>query len=171
MATFFYKWFLLLALPFARLGDPSPIVHPLHVSTVEIEHNAAEKTLEISCRIFTDDFETVLAKLYKTKTDFSNTALKATMDDLVKKYISTHLQVKTDGNVQSLHVLGWEKESEAIYVYVSAPSVTTVKKAEITDTILHDIFDDQMNIVHVIVGGSRKSTKLNYPDKVAAFSW
>ena len=26
-------------------------------------------------------------------------------------------------------------------------------------------FTDQVNIIHVIVGGNRKSTKLNYPDK------
>ena len=32
-------------------------LHLVFVSVTEIEHNAKEKTLEISCKIFTDDFE------------------------------------------------------------------------------------------------------------------
>src|SRR6476661_2375693 len=45
-------------LPTAQRGAGAP--HPFHVSTTEINHNATDKTLEISCRIFTDDFESCL---------------------------------------------------------------------------------------------------------------
>ena len=53
MASIFYKWLILLWLPFFPSQQDA---HPIYVSVTEIEHNAAEKTLEISCRIFTDDF-------------------------------------------------------------------------------------------------------------------
>jgi hypothetical protein len=44
-------------------------LHPFHVSVVEINHNETDKTLEISCKIFIDDFEKVLAQNYKVKVD------------------------------------------------------------------------------------------------------
>ena len=68
-----------IALPAGRL-------HPFHVSTTEINHNATDKTLEISCRIFIDDFESCLSKQYHTKADLSAANVKTTMDTLVKKY-------------------------------------------------------------------------------------
>ena len=58
-------------------------VHPFHMSVVEINHNVQDKTLEISCKIFTDDFEKVLAKTYNTKVDLTNPSNKAAMDSLV----------------------------------------------------------------------------------------
>ena len=42
---------------------------------------------------------------------------------------------------------------------------------EITNNIMYDQFDDQVNIMHVIVGGKRKSNKLSYPDKSVSFSF
>jgi hypothetical protein len=38
---------------------------------------------------------------------------------------------------------------------------------EFTDKLMQDMFTDQVNIVHVIVKGERKSTKLDYPATVA----
>ena len=36
---------------------------------------------------------------------------------------------------------------------------------------MHDLFTDQINIMHVSVGGNRKSTKLDYPKTEAAFQF
>jgi hypothetical protein len=32
-------------------------------------------------------------------------------------------------------------------------------------SLLHNLFDDQINIVHITVNGVRKSEKLDYPEK------
>lgn len=74
---------LLLCVAFFAVG--AGIKHPLHVSTTEVNFNAKDKTLEVSCKIFSDDFEAILAKLYKQKTDLSNPNMKSAMDELVKK--------------------------------------------------------------------------------------
>ncbi len=49
----------LAAMPAER---PTPLSHPFYVSVTEISHNAKDKTLEISCKLFSSDFETVLEK-------------------------------------------------------------------------------------------------------------
>lgn len=43
-----------------------------HIKTEQRHRNGAHnKTLEISCKIFTDDFEHTLRELYHTKVDFT----------------------------------------------------------------------------------------------------
>ncbi|RZJ48430.1 MAG: hypothetical protein EOO44_21100 [Flavobacterium sp.] len=92
---------LLLTTLFIFLFSPSRLInenkHPLHVSTTEIEFNSKEKSLEISCRIFTDDFETVLAKQFKTKTDLTKPSMHKAMDELIKKYMAAHLKLNVNG--------------------------------------------------------------------------
>ena len=183
MASSFYKWLLIpqialfgflfnhelyefpKSLRLGRMGGP----HPFHVSVVEINHNVADKTLEISCKIFTDDFEKVLTQNYKTKVDLTNppAADRKAMDSVVKKYLFSHFAVSVDGKPGSLSYLGFEKDNEAVYSYVQVENVASVKKVELSNKLMHDMFTDQVNIMHVIVNGNRKSTKLDYPATAA----
>ena len=139
--------------------------HPLHVSTTEVNVNTKDKTLEISTRIFSDDFEAILVKLYKQKTDLSNPAMKTQMDALVKKYLLSHIQIKANGKIIPLNYIGFEIDHEATNIYLEAEKVTTPKSVEVNSTVLYDMFDDQMSIVHVVKGSTRKSTRILYPEK------
>ena len=170
MAASVYKWLLVLPLVIV-LTSAKPFVHPFHVSVTEIEHNAGDKTLEISCKIFTDDFESILSTNYKTKVDLINPPNKAAMDSLVKKYLITHLSLRANGKQLSMEYLGFEHEKEAVYAYIEVSNVSAVSKLEVFNNIMYDKFDDQVNIMHVKVKGERKSYKLDYPSKEASFSF
>jgi hypothetical protein len=157
--------YTLLLLCCAFFSVEAGIKHPLHVSTTEVNFNAKDKTLEVSCRIFSDDFEAVLAKLYKQKTDLSNPNMKSAMDDLVKKYLLSHLQLKANGKAVNMSYVGFEIDHEATNIYLEVEKISAIKSVEVSDTILYDMFDDQMSIVHVVKGTNRKSTKILYPEK------
>ena len=135
--------------------------HPIFVSVTEIEHNAKDKTLEVSCKIFTDDFEKTLRATYKTHVDLLDENLKPAMDKLVNDYVQKHLKVAVDGKLVGLKYLGFEKIDEGIYSYYQADNITTPKKIEVTDNVLLEYNEQQMNIVHIIVDGKRKSAKLS----------
>ncbi|TKC13037.1 hypothetical protein FA048_05310 [Pedobacter polaris] len=137
--------------------------HPLHVSTTEINFNSKEKSLEISCRIFTDDFENVLTKSYNVKTDLNKPSMQKAMDELIKKYLTAHLQYNVNGKTVNATYVGFEKDQEATNVYLEIGNITSLQKLSINNTILYDLFDDQMNILHVEKGGIRKSVRANYP--------
>lgn len=171
MAASGYKWLLILPLLAVLSASSPPMIHPFHVSVVEIEHNAGDKTLEISCKIFTDDFENILAKNYKAKVDLINPPNKAAMDSLVKKYTVSHLLIRANGKPVILNYVGYENDKEAAYVYIEVENMAFIDNLQITNTILYDKFDDQINIMHVKVKGERKSNKLNYPDKDVSFSF
>ncbi|HTD93516.1 MAG TPA: DUF6702 family protein [Chitinophagaceae bacterium] len=147
------------------------VPHPMHVSVVEVNHNSAEKTLEVSCKVFTDDFEKVLAQNYKAKVDLINPADRPAMEKLVSDYVHKHLSLKADGKPVNLSYMGYEKDNDAIYSYFQVENVPSVKKIEISNTTMFDMFTDQINLMHVIVGGNRKSQKLDYPEKNASFSF
>jgi hypothetical protein len=157
--------YTLLLLCCAFFSVEAGIKHPLHVSTTEVNFNAKDKTLEVSCKIFSDDFEAILAKVYKQKTDLSNPNMKTAMDELVKKYLLSHLQLKANGKAVTLNYVGFEIDHEATNIYLEVDKVTTIKSVEVSDTILYDMFDDQMSIVHIVKGANRKSTKILYPEK------
>jgi hypothetical protein len=187
MATWFNKWFFIFLIPSTihitgKVYEEKPLFkepvmlsgnepHPLHISVTEINHNAADSTLEISCKLFTDDFEKVLAKNYKTKVDLINPAGKAAMEKLVNDFIQKHLFIKADGKPAQMLYLGFEKDNDAIYSYFQVDNIGSVRKLEITNNILHEMFIDQINLMHVIVGGKRKSMKLDYPETKAEFSF
>ena len=150
-----------------RMGWP----HPFHVSTTEINHNAADKTLEITCRIFTNDFEAILKKNYNTKVDLSAEKEKEAMNKLVSDYIKKHLQLKADEKAVDLTYLGFEIDNEAVNCYLQIDNIPSVKRIEVVNSILYDLYEDQMSIVHVIIGGNRKSTKLEYPNTQTVFQF
>lgn len=178
MATGFNRWLFLLLIPaalYTHVNRPDlpaqAFAHPLHVSVTEINHNETDKTLEISCKMFTDDFERILTQQYKTKVDLINPPDRAAMEKIVSDFILKHMSIKTDGHPAKLTYLGYEKDNDAIYSYFQAEEIKSVKRLDITTSIFHDLFTDQINLVHVIVGGKRKSYKLDYPQKDAQFNF
>lgn len=185
MVSFFNKWLVLFSLPFMLLqvsgknsnGSSVQTVsrqnapHPFHVSVIEINHNGADQTLEISCKLFTDDFESVLSRNYQVKADLINPSNPATMDSVVKKYLFSHLSLKVEGKPVAFNYIGFENEKEAAYGYIEVENVATVRKLDVETTIMYDQFEDQVNIIHAIVKGERKSNKLNFPDKHVAFNF
>ena len=161
MVTKLYKWFLILSLSFLI---SSFSFHPIFVSVTEIEHNAKEKTLEVSCKIFTDDFEKTLRKVYNTHVDLLLAKDKPAMDKLVNDYVQKHLKIMVDGKQIVLKYMGYEQIEEGIYSYYQADNISGVKKITVTDNILYEYKDEQINLLHITVNGNRKSTKLNNPD-------
>ena len=181
MATLLYKWLFVSLLPVTSfLVSDQPVVvatreqglfHPFYVSVTEINHNSKDKTLEISCRIFADDMEDVLKQNYRTPVDLTNTGQQAQNDKLINDYITRHLAITADGKATKMNYIGYEKDSESVYCYFEVTDVTTVKKIDLNISILQDLTPDQINIMHVTVNGTRKSYKLDYPKKLASFSF
>ena len=147
------------------------LAHPLYITVTEISHNAKDKTLEISCKTFTNDLETVLEKMAKTKVDLSDAAGKKSSDQLIGAYVEKHLQLKCDGKAVVLHFVGSEKEADGTWSYFQVNDIVTVKRIDVVNNLLYDGFEQEINIMHVTVGGERKSFRLDYPVAAASFQF
>ena len=166
MASILYKWFLVASL---GLLFHSHSRHPLYISVTEIEHNAKERTLEISCKIFTDDFEKTLRMAYNKQVDLLDSKGKEAMNILVNDYVQKHLTISPEGKRAAIHFIGYEQMEEGIISYFEVGNVTTVKNISITNNILYEYKKEQMGFIHVTVNGKRKSSKLNNPDEKVSF--
>ena len=178
MAIELYKWLLIPMVSFSLFTNEqkadisgNKALHPLHLATVEIDHNATDKTLEITCKTFWDDFESILSKVNKSMVDLVSSKDTAGNNKKIFEYIKSHLQITIDGKPVQMSFVGYEKEDVVVYSYLQVDNISSVKKVAIVNSLMHDMFDDQVEIIHMIVNGNRKSTKLDYPAKSAEFSF
>lgn len=168
MAGILYKWFFGVAVCLFFSGA---IMHPIYVSVAEIDYNAKGKTLEVSCKLFTDDFEKTLRSVYKTNVDLINPPSREAMDKLVNDYVQKNFKLTLDGKQVTLKYQGYEEIEEGIYSYYEASGMSEPKSIQIFNTLLYANHTQQMGLMHVTVNGSRKSTRLNNPDSKATVSF
>lgn len=162
MANILHQWLLVAY---------AAMIHPFFVSMTDINYNDKNKSLEISVRIFTDDFENTLRKYHKDKIDILHPTNQDAMNGYVKDYIQQHLQLKVDDKFVQLSFVGYEQQSESIWTYFEVDNVSSVNKISIINNLLHDYNNNQINMMHVKVKDSEQSDKLNYPDTKAEFKF
>lgn len=158
------KFFLLFTSLLTFLVSAKPI-HPYHVGSVEINYNAKTKTFEISAKFFLDDLENSLNAKYNKTLRFGEEKSKAGLDQALENYFAEYFKLKSNNKFLKINYLGFEEDKESVNVYLESEMTEMPKKVETAVSLLYSFFDDQMNIVHIIVNGERKSSKLNYPDR------
>ena len=162
MANIVFQWLMIAC---------TQLMHPFFVSMTDLNLNNETHKLEVSERIFTDDFENTLRKNYTGKIDILHPQNQQQMNDFVADYVRKHLQIKVNGKAVELKFAGYEQEEESIWAYFEIGNISSVQKIEMNNSILHDYNSNQINIIHVKVNDKEKSLKLDYPATNAAFEF
>jgi len=157
MASILFKWLLWL--------------HPFFVSVAEINHNAKDKTLELSIHIFTTDLENALRKNFTTKVDLTDVAMQKDMQILVNAYIITYFKLFVDDKSVKLKFDGFEQIEESTWCYFEVNDVSSMKKIQIKNSLLYDYETKQTNMNIVKYNGVEKTKKLEYPEKDVEFGF
>lgn len=139
--------------------------HPYHVGSVEINYNSKSKTFEITGRFFLDDLENGLAEKFGKPFHFNDAKYKTQLNEALKNYCSEYLKLKVDNQFLKVNYIGYEEDSESVNVFLESETAKTPRKVEAAVSFLYNLFDDQINIVHIIVNGERKSEKLVHPNR------
>ena len=174
MGISLFKWLagpILCVFTAAPHPVPATAPHPLYITVTEFNHNPKDKILEVSCKIFTNDFETVLEKAAGSKVDLSAPKDKAATDKLIAAYIGRHLRLKIDGKPAQLHFVGSEKEEDGTWSYFQVNDLPAVHRIDVTNDLLYESFPQEINIMHATVGGQRQSTRLDCPVATASFQF
>ncbi|HYG37979.1 MAG TPA: DUF6702 family protein [Cytophagales bacterium] len=146
------------------------LFHPFHVSVCEIEFNEKEKRAEVTIKIFLDDMENGLRKMTNEKIDIVKIAGRE-RDSLVGAYLNQHFFLKIDQTNSKGKFLGSEIEKDALWCYYELDGVKKFSQIMIRNTILYEIFDDQVNLINVSLHGEIKSARLNAsnPSEIISF--
>lgn len=139
--------------------------HPYHVGSVEISYNQKSKTFEVTGRFFMDDLENGLNTKYGKSLHFNDPKFKAQLNESLKNYAAEYFKLKANNKFLNVNYIGYEEDHESVNIYLESEKIEAPKKVEAAVSFLYNLFDDQINIVHIIVNGERKSEKLTYPNR------
>ena len=142
--------------------------HPVFLSVTNLQYNKQDGKLEMFCKIFTNDFEMVLKQKNK-EVDLLNPKKKKASNNFINDYIQTHLSVSVDGRKMVFSFMGFEQEEDALLIFYQADCNVMPKQIVFENSLLYDYKKVQMNIMHVEVNGTRKSSKLNNPETKVMF--
>ena len=159
------KILFLLLVCFLSFSSFTKMIHPYNVGSVEINYNSKSKTFEITGRFFLDDLENGLSKKYGKPFHFNDPKYKTQLNEALKNYSSEYFKLKSDNQFLKVNYIGYEEDSESVNIYLESEKVENPKKVEAAVSFLYNLFDDQINLVHIIVNGNRKSEKLTYPNR------
>lgn len=139
------------------------LLHPLHLSVVDIHHNSQHRSLEITQRLFADDLEDALRKFKGGKVDVLNPPDREELKKIIGDYVLQNFSLYLNDKPVRMNYLGYEQEEEAIWVYLEVSKVQDFRSIEVTNTVFFEMFDDQTNLINVKKNGKIRSMKLD-PD-------
>jgi hypothetical protein len=130
--------------------------HEYHVSVTQMQYNPAQKLLEISIRVFTDDLEKALSA--------ENGNRRFTLSDndqnspFVEKYLRKYFTVSdARQQVQPFQFLGKEQEADATWMYLEVPVPGGLPGWTLQNNVLMELFSDQMNMLNLKLPGGKKT--------------
>ena len=158
---------LLLLFP---LAGAAPALHAYHSTITELRYNAAKKQLELSVKVFTDDFEKALSQGQPSHVNLTDAGSRPLA--LATAYLQRNLQVHTvAGALLPLQVLGMQSENDGYWLYCKVPLPGTVSGVKLRQTMMLDLFGDEANIVNIEAGGKKQSTLFRDGHEEEVVTW
>jgi hypothetical protein len=133
-----FSWICLLIQP----------AHEFHTSLAQIQYNKSSQSFEVSLRVFTDDLEAALAK--ENNNQKVSIAEAKLADPLIEKYVNKHLLILNKQNQKlPMTFVGKEIEVDVTWIYVEIAASGELNGLRIQNSILTELFSDQVNIVNL----------------------
>ena len=145
--------------------------HPFYISVTDIKHDSKTHNLNVSIKLFTNDIENALKKTTSKSIDLLNPKSKPEMEIELFNYIKQRFSVTINLKPTKLNFIGYEKEEDAIWIYLEIKKVIQPKTLKINTRLLYDFLPLQTNIVHVEINGIKKSSKVTNPDNIIEFKF
>jgi len=148
------------------------IPHKYYFSLSEIKVDTKKKSLSVSCKLFTDDLESALFKINKKKIDLSISLNDKSVQMLLHKYIVDRFKISITNQPIKLSFVGFEIEDDVTWCYLeSIVNSKSSKSVKITNTLLYDYLPEQTNLIQFQWNETRKSEKINSPNKEVTFTF
>ncbi len=134
------------------------VAHKFYVSVTNISYSEKDQSLQITSRIFIDDFEAVLLERYGIESYLATDAESKQANEYIEKYLRTKFLMFIDGEQRQYNFLGKKYDNDIMICYLEVPEldIDEVKSIEVQN-VLTDLFDEQQNVVHFKIKGKKKS--------------
>ncbi len=112
-----------------------------------------------------DDLENALNKKFGKNVHFLDSKYKEELNKELSQYAIEHLKMKINNKMAKIQYIGYQEDQESVQLFLETEPIEKPKKVEVSASFLYNLFDDQMNIIHIIVNGNRKSDRVLFPDR------
>ena len=132
-------------------------IHPYYVSTLEIDFRPDRAALQITIRVFTDDWQLMLNTHYdKTLRLDPDTDTEKVLTHS-SDYFHQHLELNLNGTDVTPSVLGKEYQDDQLVLYLEIAGVAELQTLAVSNRILFAELEGQQNIVRIKTPTKRKS--------------
>jgi len=160
---------LLLIVVLPLLGFTA--MHKYYISVTEVNYIEDKQSVQITSRIFIDDFENVLRQRYDDNIVLVDKNESIETNQYIERYLTDKLKIKINGKDMNLVFIGKEYDVDIMTCYFEIENVKKITSIEITDQVLLDMFDNQQNMIKTKIYSKLKSFLLNQNNKVAVLNF
>jgi hypothetical protein len=134
---------------------PVSNLHDFHTSIAQMNYNASSNSFEVSLRVFTDDLEAALSRENSRKIVLDDTP---EVDAAIAAYVQKHFAMLEPNNQKAaMNYIGKEAAVDATWIYVEIKPNGTPKGMRLQNSVLMELFDDQVNIVNFVYGSTKRT--------------
>jgi hypothetical protein len=127
--------------------------HTFHTSLMRMEFNETEKTLECTLQVYSHDLELALNKRAGKSISLDESAA---VDQLIQGYLREMLILKnSQGDIKTFSWVGKESLGDSQILYFEAKMPEGLDGAVLSNRLMFDIADDQVNMVNVLNQGEK----------------
>ncbi|MEZ4970000.1 MAG: DUF6702 family protein [Flavobacteriaceae bacterium] len=135
------------------------VAHKFYISVTSVEYSERYRAIQLTTRIFIDDFDQVLLERYGVKGNLATKEESAMADSYIEKYLKEKFIVEINGKQVDYDFLGKVYDNDIMICYVEVPEINMESTSTISlrNEVLMDLFEDQKNVVHFKLGNQKKS--------------
>jgi hypothetical protein len=137
---------LLLLLPLLALAR-----HTYHSSILELRINPQQQQVELALKVFTDDLENALSRDRPQHLTLQDPRIVPLADAYLRSHLELALPFTSSRQPRlplTIQFLGMQPEKDAYWLYAKAKLPRAATAVWLRNTVLLDLFSDQMNIVN-----------------------
>lgn len=138
----------------ALMGSTSK--HEYYVSVAQVEYNPETDWFEVAIKVFTDDFEAALKKASGETMPLSDKSMRKKIDEACVNYLEEKFLFIKKKKILKQIFLGYEAGEDETWLYMQIKGAP-VGMLTIKNTVLMEVFKDQVNIMHIKVEGNNQS--------------
>ena len=145
--------------------------HKYYVSTSLYEFSEDSNSLQITMKIFKDDFTNLINKKEGVELDKLKDLNSIKIKSKISKYLFSNLSLFFDNNKYEPIYLGAKQDTEMITFFLEIENLPSYKLIKLKNTVLFDMFNKQQNIVHFKKGTKKRSFVLRKDKGVTTFEF
>lgn len=121
--------------------------HNHYIGLCLIDYKPNSQTLEISQKLFTDDFEKCLRQRFNKELFLNTEKERPKTDSLLLVYLKEHVEFRSNGKALNFNYVGHEGNLDATWCYLEIPNIKSAEDLSIVNTLMTEVFPSQTHMI------------------------